>query len=258
MSMVNENNTDLEPAPLIAPARDEIDSRQKRGGRSKVAEVPKASRSGSHGGSKTILVILMSLVIASLVAAGLLYKRLQETSTMLSDAELRILTLEKRLSVTDESMSESSVAMKVKMSEMDTEIRKLWDNVWKRSKETFAEHEKLISGQKGQITKLQSSLTAVDKQIDDNAKIVTGLETQLKAAQQMQANLNTAQKQLAAQQSQMQSLQDKLNRMNTTFTQLDKRVSANEEWLESVNGFRRQVNRDLNSIKSQLGQPTTP
>ena len=41
---------------------------------------------------------------------------------------------------------------------------------------------------------------------------------------------------------------------------LDGRLSNNEEWVESINTFRKQMNREIVNIKQQIagGKPATP
>ncbi len=66
-----------------------------------------------------------------------------------------------------------------------------------------------------------------------------------------------------ANEAQMEKLADSVNRMNLEQAKLQKRVRTNEEWVESINGFRKQVNRTLAQLQAQLaslqtGAPATP
>jgi chromosome segregation ATPase len=53
---------------------------------------------------------------------------------------------------------------------------------------------------------------------------------------------------------------DTLNRINLDLAKLNKRVQSNEEWLNSINAFRKQVNASLNELQGSVRtlQATTP
>ena len=55
-------------------------------------------------------------------------------------------------------------------------------------------------------------------------------------------------------QRQLEKLGDQLHKLNLDSAQLKKRVTTNEEWVESINGFRKQVNRNMNSLQQSVGQ----
>lgn len=243
--------------PSIVPARDEIASYQ-QANRSTFAaslgEVPDVSGGGSAA-SKGVMAIVILLLLATSGLAVYLFQKLTTAEKSLSQYEVRITELERRLSVTDESMSESSVAIKVKVRELDLEIRKLWDNVWKRSKQKLAEHDT-------QLAKLQKSAQRSDQFIttskqlqSNNEKVVVDLKQQLKKVQQTQTTVAANKSKVGQLESQLENTNDKLNRFGNTVTGIDRRVKDNEEWVESINGFRRQVNRDITSLKQSAGQP---
>ncbi len=45
---------------------------------------------------------------------------------------------------------------------------------------------------------------------------------------------------------------DSLNRINLEYAKLNKRVLANEEWVGSVNAFRRQVNTTMGKLQTSV------
>ena len=50
----------------------------------------------------------------------------------------------------------------------------------------------------------------------------------------------------------MERVADTLNRINLDLSKLSKRVEANEEWVGSINAFRRQVNANLSELQSAV------
>ena len=53
--------------------------------------------------------------------------------------------------------------------------------------------------------------------------------------------------------AQLERLSDDINRLTLEAARLNKRVTTNEEWVESINGFRRQVNATLSQLQAGTG-----
>ena len=53
-------------------------------------------------------------------------------------------------------------------------------------------------------------------------------------------------------QTEVERVADSLNQINLTLARLEKRVAGNEEWVGSVNAFRRQVNASLAELQSSV------
>ena len=242
--------------PAMKPARDEVASyqRKKHGSMSdSIGQVPETGASLSSV-YKVILTILTLALLGSLGWAAMLQDQLQTNISSSRSNEIRIQELEQRLSITDEAMSDSAVSMQVKVKEMDHEIRKLWDNVWKRSKKIHAEHEALLKKHGDSIKRSDAVISKMEKRLISGDKTMSTLSKQLKNLESLQARLTTQQQSLLALESQLESTADKVNGSSAQYQQLMKRVEETEGWIESINGFRRQVNGELNLIKQQMGQ----
>lgn len=257
--MSRKDDDHIGHVPKITPAHDEIASYQRSAGKNRLVsglgEVPEVQSHGGGGASKTILACVVIVLIATSALAGYLFYQLRIAQRSIDNYELRISDLERRLEVTDESMSESAVSMKVKVRELDSEIRKLWDNVWKRTKQTLAEHEKALEQQQGQVSNAQAFIKSAQQQFDKNATVVANLTSQLKKAEQMQSTVAGNSQLISKQTASLQAAVDQMNRVNSDLNKLSQRVTATEEWIESINGFRRQVNREITVLKQALGQP---
>ena len=55
-----------------------------------------------------------------------------------------------------------------------------------------------------------------------------------------------------ANQAEVERVADSLNRINLDLAKLEKRVAGNEEWVASVNAFRRQVNTSLGELQATI------
>jgi septal ring factor EnvC (AmiA/AmiB activator) len=249
--MSSDQNT-LDAIPALKLDQEEIAFRQQARGRRASANKPAPKpRQESSGG--WLLVLLCLLAVAALGGwTYLLNQQLQSSRLQLSDARIRLQKLERRLSVTDESASQSSVALQVKIKEMDAEIRKLWDNVWKRAKQDLVQHGK-------DIASLQAALKAqaefdgqIKTELSATALAVEVVEDQLEATTQTAGQLSTLQEQLAAQQQALMEIQDSSKSLSTANEDLKKRVAGTEEWVDSFNGYRTQMNRKLLDLQGSI------
>jgi predicted nucleic acid-binding Zn-ribbon protein len=260
--MSRRDNDQIGQVPRMAPAHDEIASFQRSKGKgalaSSLGDVPDVGGGGTSMGVKSVLAVVVVLLLATSAGAGFLFQKLQKAEKAISQYEIRIGDLERRLSVTDESMSESSVAMKVKVRELDTEIRKLWDNVWKKSKQRFAQYDKKFTTIEQGVKRNESFSVTAKQQLAQNNKVVSNLSVQLKDVEQMKSSLAANQQKLSQQEDNLESTSDKANRLGTDVNKIDRRLKSTEEWVESINGFRRQVNRDINSLKQSVGKLESP
>jgi hypothetical protein len=138
---------DVAPLPEISARRE--------GSQAASAAVPRrrgAARGGTAGstgdggggaGAGLWLLVVGSLLVAigACAWAWQLQERLTQTGHVLERYEGRIADLEDRLADTDEGMSQNAAVQAAKIRELDSEVRKLWDNVWKRSKERLGKLE---------------------------------------------------------------------------------------------------------------------
>ena len=258
--MPRKDDDQLGHVPKITPAHDEIASYQRARSKGKLVdslgEVPdvRQETAGISVATKSVLAAVILLLVATSGLAGYLYYELRLAQHSIDDYELRISALEKRLDVTDTSMSESAGALKVKVHELDSEIRKLWDNVWKRSKQRLEEHDVQLEKQQKQLADVQAFVASAQQQFDKNQKVVADLSVQLKKAEQMRSTVAGNSQLISKQTASVQAAVDKINRLNSDINKLDRRVKGTEEWIDSINGFRRQVNRDLGVLKQAIGQ----
>ena len=59
-------------------------------------------------------------------------------------------------------------------------------------------------------------------------------------------------------QAEVERVADALNRYELESAKLDKRVAANEEWVQSINASRRQVNAKITQLESALRSLQSP
>ncbi|MDX9874222.1 MAG: hypothetical protein RBS88_04870 [Spongiibacteraceae bacterium] len=262
--MSPNDNEPLHNIPKIVPDRDEVVSRQRQkpAGRQRSADDDArraAAAEPAAGRSSGPLVWILALIaLAGVGWAGYLQLQQAESQSLLAAYQLRIEDLESRLSVTDESVNESSVAMQVKLKELDSEIRKLWDNVWKKTEQTLGDHSTRLAALDKSVKSAQGSAAELEKKLNAQASAVAEMRKQLERSSRSEATVELNKRKLEEQQVALEALSEKLNRISEEQTRLSQRVGSNEEWVQSINNFRRQTNRELVNLKAQLGGGTLP
>lgn len=243
--MPRKDNVD--PIPSISAQRDGISAQG-------AVPRPRGSNRGSAGGGSgggagagVWLLLVGTLLVAGggLAWAYTLEEKLVQTGHVLERYESRIKELEDRLSDTDEGMSQNAAVQAAKIRELDSEVRKLWDNVWKRSKE--------------RLEILENSSKKFDQSIAANAQSVKATQDQLGKAKQDLAALQKVAGDLerligAAQgnQAQVERIADALNRAELQLARLEKRVGGNEEWIASINQFRQSTNASISQLQAAM------
>lgn len=246
---------DLDHIPSIVPTRDGEPVRGaarpragRGGGSQRPAATQKAPVTRGVGASPLARIfIALSLVVAGVACAWAwqLEQALRESTALGEDYARRLGDLEARLSDTDQGMNQNAELQAAKIRELDSEVRKLWDNVWKQASERLA--------------KLESDTASQGKKIDTAAGGLAAVQGQIKSASSDIAKLKSVASDLErviasgkANQAEVERVADSINRVNLDLAKLNKRVQGNEEWIQSINAFRQQVNASLVELRAAL------
>ena len=224
---------DLTDIPTMTPARDEVVERRQVP--SRAPEPPPSGRG--------LAIVLFLLVVVLVAGAGYqFWLQSKALKQQLAFADGRLAALEAQLASTGDEISQSDAAVRIRLKELDSEVRKLWDNVWKKSKAQLEEHDKSIRNlteRTGVARKLSSA----------NAASLTGLSAEVEELADIVAALQQSDSRSKAQQVQVREQADKLSQLASQTEALSARVSESEEWVDSFNAFRRQVNQYINAEK---------
>jgi chromosome segregation ATPase len=257
---------DLDHIPSIIPTRDGQPSRgssKPRASKGDGIRPPGSQKQAPQEGGRDVLArvfIALSLIAAMAVAvwAWKLQAQLLQANDQIADYAMRIGDLEARLSDTDEGMNQSAEVQAVKIAGLEKEVRKLWDNVWKEAKERLGKLEAANTSQDSSIKSVQSTLAGTQSQFkeasSDNARLKTDI-AELKSISGDLARLIASAK---ANQAEVERVADNLNQINLALAKLEKRVAGNEEWVASINAFRKQVNTSLSQIQTAIRAQSAP
>jgi len=201
--------------------------------------------------SNVLLTIFMIVVAgAASIASWWFYQNDIKTQAIIKDSELRIVELEKQLSVTGEEMGESTGAMKVRLEkltkrteELWVQMDKLWASAWRKNQADIETLNSTINVQTGKVATQgkesaanSAKLKAVTQQQTETDFSLGVLTVQIQSVQNLKAQLTEIENSLASIQSKTlssdkQQIQMAANYtgLNTTVKQLVKRL----EYLES-------------------------
>jgi chromosome segregation ATPase len=242
----------LSSSPLIA---DRGDRKSSNGKVKKSAGAPVAK--GTTSGTKLMLVIAVMGLVGLAAWIAEMQKQLQASSNLLVTYQQNMQALEQRLSITDESMMQSDTQFEDKVKVLDREVRKLWDNVWKKTKTELAKHDKALAEQNKKIlshnttiASLEKANVNVDSRLGTNQIAISALNEQLYVANDNATAIAKLQAQMTGLAQSLKTIKESTAKLTTQQQELLKRVAENEEWVESFNGYRREVNQKLLRLES--------
>jgi chromosome segregation ATPase len=247
---------DLEHIPTIVATRDTGAQRPGGSGRSRGGAGRGGGKGASGGGSGIWARLFITLALAGAGAACAwawqLQQQLQQSGVTLEGYVKRIADLEDRLSDTDEGLNNNTATMAVKIKELtakaDTnfqEIDKLWASAWRKNKAKIADLEKKTGSHDTKITAAGKSLTAVEGQLKGAADDIARLKS-------VAGDLDRLMSSARSNQTEVERVADDLNRINLELAKLGKRVEGNEEWVASINAFRRQMSAAMTDLRAEI------
>ena len=221
---------------------------------------PAKSESGERrGGGSGLSTVLFLLLLVSFAGSGYLFMQTQDLLENQHDLRGRLATVEGKLSVTDESVSQSGAAMQAilrdhstQLETQMTEIRKLWGVAYDTNRKAIDE-----------LKVLTATLT---RRMDESVAGLARLNTLPADLGQVRERTDAANSQLLIMKA---DVEDAVSRMRTTRDELNTLTrnlaglqGANEEYAEaiqSIDAFRLQINQRLiqleNEVRSLRGAP---
>lgn len=233
---------DLTEIPSFAARRDEaVDSAPRNA-------IPSRSRESARlsSASKFFLTLSFFAVCALSANAWYSYQLLVALSADQSRTGKQVQSLENLLTDTDETVTKSAAAMGAQLNLLDSEVRKLWDA------------RKVANRKVSSLETADQSLDGTLQALKDNGfrqkKTLDALTADLQALQSLSADIERLVGSARQIQRDVEQLADDVNRANLERASLGNRVTANEEWVASINGFRKQVNTNVNQLRADIRQ----
>lgn len=214
-----------------------------------------ASASGLGLGQSGIYALLALSVVGLVVLGWFAFTSqtaLDGLQTEDQDVRQRLAQIETRLQITDEDRSRADTEIEGQIDFWQDEIRKLWDVSNKRNRQWITENQESLKSQQANLAKISGELDSLSAAV---ARVEAGLGTQ----QQLVNRLDKLDRQAT---DVTRSVQDAVDRSNTAGialarmeSDLSNLLAENAEFQASVDSFRRQVNRRLEELRSQIEDP---
>jgi chromosome segregation ATPase len=257
---------DLDHIPSIVPTRDGMPERgdararansRNEGSRQPNSQKPAVKERGTGVLPRLFIFVSLIVAVAACAWAWRLQTQLLQADEHIADYATRIGDLEARLSDTDEGMNQNAEVQAAKLTELDKEVRKLWDNVWKETKDRLSKLESGNASQDKNISAVQGSVSTTQSQAKATSAEVAALKAEIAGLKGDNAELKSIAGDMArlissakANQAEVERVADTLNQINLSLAKLDKRVASNEEWVASINTFRKQINTSISELQA--------
>jgi chromosome segregation ATPase len=249
--MSDHNNIDDDLS--IVPEHDELASHRKMKRGTSVPVLDDVVEVRASGGVRFLLVILTLGFFAIGGAGYYFYDQGLQMQESLTNAEGRILQLQGRLSLVDESAEQSSMGLLERVDTNFSQIDLLWAN-YRNHTAALAEIDRFVEQAKGTITSMEGALSGHSKTLNETTAQLSNLQTRLETVSNNIAGMDDLD-------SQLSSIQTDLNGVITTVATLQNglasRVNSTEQDIESINVYRLQLNQTLNAIQSRLNELQT-
>jgi len=233
----------------IVPERDDIRPRQssaKRSSSPKSSSAPrKVKPEKNPSGSSFFTLILMFFIVLLSGASAFLYLQTIELNEEKQALSNRVAEIESKLSVTDESLSQSGAALQAVLQEHSgelelhmTEIRKLWGVSYDRNRIAIEELKNAQKKSDSLIATLQGKASQFDTITQGYPEIESRLETLSTQLLVQSATVDD----LA---STDRELSDGLNKITSGVSTQSKDIVVLQEAIDAIDQYRLQINQRL-------------
>ena len=139
--------------------------------------------SSSSGGNGLWVALIALIALSACGGCYYLFTLLEQQKTIAERAEERIMLLENKLSATGEEMGESTVALQVKVNELNDKTSELWEQMDKLWASAWRWNQKEIADLGERVSKVQSAankdINAVSEDVDAQSATMGSLKNQL-------------------------------------------------------------------------------
>jgi len=243
----------------IVPERDESRATP-RSNRTATAAASVKTKSNSKkqpvqktsGGSSVLVGLLCIMVALVSGAAAYLYMQTQTLASQRDDLDSRVKVLEQKLSVTDESLSESGAAIQSVLRDQATEIelhmseiRKLWGVAYDTNRIDIEALEKTSVSQAASVKSLSGSVTKMEPLADGFTDLESRVDSIANQSLALSAGFDDAEEQLRELSDGLVGLRSDINTQKNLGTN-------HSDAIEAIDQYRVQINQRLIQLENQI------
>jgi chromosome segregation ATPase len=251
---MNDKSKDIDSLHSIKPGKDEVASYQRIQGR--VDRRVNAPRQNNFNGMLVFVIVLMAIMMG--IGGYSLYevqKKLERANTLAAKGQENVIELERRLNATGTDVSKTLVSIDNQLKINVDEIRKLWDVSNKRNKKWIQDNQLAISANKSNTQQVLNNNSELTRQLGVVVSSFEKLNKEIRAMQQGMLNDN---EELITQMSfvrgQVQDQVIGMKGVNRQLTSLIGEQKSIQEAIEAIDEHRRQLNKKLSDLNSQVRQ----
>ncbi|MFT7387706.1 MAG: hypothetical protein ACI8VC_000947 [Candidatus Endobugula sp.] len=230
----------------------------------------------NNGGSSGFTWFVFLVTLCAGAAAGFALWQLDATQVTIKAQRLRIVELENKLAISDDSASQSLASVSAQVRglnsqsiQADAEIAKLWatrnvnrDGI-KSTEDKLLTLDKKIEGkitrrvvtlekQQQKMPALTASLNNVEKSVDELQQLTSSISSTSQTVAEQDILLRAIRERMVVQSGLLKTLSAETTKgvsASNKLGDIDKRLTETEEALTSLEAFRRITNRDLLQLK---------
>jgi chromosome segregation ATPase len=256
---MSQNPDDLDEIPSIVPERDELVThrKRKRGTSASGSAAPRHEAEIIEAGTSGWVIFFITILFLGLLGTGggayYFYGENQKNVAKALEFQNDLMQIQSRLNLVDQASADSAQELVEKVEFNFSEVDKLWA-ARNALRQEVAELSTTVAALKTTSGELETTVGNHEKVLSDN---VAQIQARIDEINRNFAGMDDLGQQLTV-------LNADLNRTKTTMdaikTDVETRVRAMEQDIESVNVYRLQTNQTLtnlqnsiNSLQSRLG-----
>jgi chromosome segregation ATPase len=236
-----DNGKDLDDIPVIAPGKDEQDSRRR---------TLAAPRQSNFRGLLVFSLVVMAVMLG--IGGYTLYEvqqRLDRSNDLLDMANQGVRDLEARLAATGTDVSKELQTLKEQQAANFSEIDKLWRIAYRENQPAIQAIEKSIAKVTAARSKLAQDIAAVRSDLKNSSSAVTQLKESV-ATENDEARTSLS---LVRGQVQDQAVRSEAHKRS--IAAINKQLKDVEEAITAIDRYRQQVNQQLIELRNNQNEP---
>jgi len=232
----NGNSRNLDEIPVIAPEKDELDSRRR---------TLAAPRQSNFRGLLVFSLVLMGVMLG--IGGYTLYEvqqRLDRSNELLDQANKGVRDLEARLAATGTDVSKELQTLKEQQATNFSEIDKLWRVSYRENRQVISTIEQSVKGLVTAKNQLGQDVAAMKTELDSSAKAVSVLT---RSATRDSDELKTT---VSLVRGQVEDQADQSEAQKRSIATINRQLKVVEEAIDAIDRYRQQVNQQLIELQN--------
>ena len=236
--------------PSIMPENDELASHRKMKRGTSVPVLDDVVEVRTSGAVRFMLSLLFVGLLATGGVGYYFYNQGLQMQEQLNTAQGRIMQLQNRLNLVDESAEQSSMGLLERVDTNFTQIDLLWAN-YRNHTASLAEINRFVEQAKGTIATMEGVISGHSNTLNDATAQLANLQTRLETVSNNIAGMDNLDEQLSGILSDLNGVKSSVASLQNG---LGSRVDSTEQDIESINVYRLQLNQTLDTIQARINE----